>query len=365
MLNKLSNLRNWKQSSSRNVFFCLGADVGGSGIRVRLSNYFDENQIIDLGHFKAKSAQNIYDIIDNIDHLIGKINPNAECKGSAYAIAGLRKGNSVSLLNWNGPNENRTIHFEKINHRLNPTNHSLLLNDLEAGAYGVNYMAKNNKTDGYYRKLFGKRDSIIGEKNIAVMGLGSGLGAAVINFDKITKNPLVISSEMGYMLISSFPKQNEMFDKDKKIIDFASKHYYNGMESPGYEDIASGRGLTVIYQYVSGRTGIKAEEISEMAKKGEKDAFEAMKLHYIYYTRCAKQLSMGMKCDTVLMSLSNQVKNDWLIKMIADDMRKEFSNYTRPEWINDVSVFTQIKDCNFNLVGTSYMAHYAAKNKIF
>ena len=197
------------------------------------------------------------------------------------------------------------------------------------------------------------------------MGLGSVLWAAVINFDRITKKPLVISSEMGYMLVSLFPKKNDMFDQDKKIIDFASNHYYNGMESPGYEDIASGRGLTVTYQYISGRKDIKAEEISELAKQGDKDAFEAMKLNYIYYTRCAKQLSMGMRCDSILMSLSNQVKNRWLIEMIVSNMEKEFNNYTRPNWIENVSVFSQIEDYNFYLAGTSYMAHYAANNKIF
>jgi hypothetical protein len=59
------------------------------------------------------------------------------------------------------------------------------------------------------------------------------------------------------------------------------------------------------------------------------------------------------------MSLSNQVANRWLIQEIKDQMAAELNDTVWKERTASMSIFSQMKDCNFNILGTTYMAHRA------
>ncbi|KAH0786301.1 Glucokinase 1 [Histomonas meleagridis] len=354
----LAPMKAWKTDTK--IPFCLGADVGASGARFRFTNFFDPTKFIELNKIPLSSASDFYGAIDTIRKEIKDNLPEAICRGAAYAIAGLRGKGSVCLNNWMG--HDRTIYHSKINTFLSPINHSLIINDLEAGAYGIVSSSKQGNYSSYFKKLFGPENSslISTTANTAILGMGSGLGAALITNNKATNSPIVVSTEMGYLQIPTSGVNNQTHLLDDAIVRFASNHYYQGVYSPGFEDLASGRGLIVDYLFFGGKPNVDSTEISELAKGGDTSAKMAMKQHYLYFTRCAKQFAVTMKCGSILMALVNQVKNKWIIEEIAEEMEQEFKRYSRPELVNEVSLYTQIKECNFNLIGASYMAHLAA-----
>ena len=360
--NFLQPMKSWKTDST--IQFCLGADVGASGARFRFISFLDPTKFIELNKIPLSSASDFYGAIDTIASEIKDNFPEAICKGSAFAIAGLRSKDSVCLHNWMG--HDRTIYHSKINRFLNPVKHSLILNDLEAGAYGIVSSNKQGLCGPYFKKLFGPENSSIisTSANTAILGMGSGLGAAIITNNKTTNSPIVVSTEMGYLQVPSSSINNPTHRLDNSIVKFASDYYYQGMYSPAFEDLASGRGLVIDYLFFGGKSNVDSSEISELAKSGDASAKMAMKQHYIYFTRCAKQLAATMRCETVLMALVNQARNKWFVEEIAEDMEHEFKQYTRPELVNCVSLYTQVKEFNFNLLGTSYMANIVSNGEI-
>jgi len=363
----LAPIRGWKKNGQ--FGFCIGADIGASGIRFQLSNPSNMEDIINHPHIKASSAQNVYQALENLESSLNRVVPGAKCFGSAFAIAGLRIGTDVCPNNWPGPDSARTIKTSLFTKSLYPPNRSILLNDLEAGAYGLVAASNNGKIGSYFQQLWGKKGPVIADSRTAIMAMGCGLGTAIIVNNENMKIPAVLSTEAGYLQANSVLNNHQNQSVEKNLVQFMSDYYYNGFLMPGYEDFSSGRGLCVTYQYLSGNIASSvskncqanhpnAAEIAEMAKNGDRIAIESMKTHYLLFTRCAKAIATTMQCESVVMALSNQVSNNWFVNTIIEDMKKEFFDTTKPEWLNRTRVYSQKKDLNFNMIGTTYMAHY-------
>ena len=361
----LSQMNSWRLGDA--VRFCLGADVGGSGIRFCISNANDKNQKIEPGHVKVKSASEFHKAFDDLNEAIQSVSKGAKCVGSSIACAGLRKEDTVQVMNWQGPAENQTIRISKINHDLFPKGHSLVLNDLEAGAYGVISIGESGLANEYFQKLWGPKGGSLMSKyyHTAVMAMGSGLGSALIIKEPITKANVVMPTESGYLMSAARGVEHPLYSKEIGTLDFISDRYFNGQLYPPYEDLASGHGLVDDYDaLINGKSGFDAVKIVELAKKGDKNAKLAMKNHYIFFTRLAKQLAYSTNCRSIVMALSNQVANKWLIDEIMPDLEAEFKDTTAWKWIHEVSVYSQVKECNINMVGTTYVAHYRAQNQV-
>ncbi|OHS99605.1 Glucokinase 1 [Tritrichomonas foetus] len=362
---KLSPMKSWKVGDK--ISFCLGADVGGSGIRFCVTNFHDPRQKIEPGHMKTKNVHEFYKVISDFSKAIQSVAPGAECLGSSFACAGLRKGNTVQVMNWSGSAEDQTIKIPEIDRTLFPPNHSVMMNDLEAGAYGIVSLSEMKESDQYFTKLWGpKSGSIISDKgHTIVLAMGSGLGAALVHHDIWTNTTVVIPTETGFLLSSPRGIDHPTYKEDVGNINYVSDHYYQGKNAPCFEDLASGRGLVIDYDYLIGRpSGWTAIQIVEQAKKGDAKAKLAMKKHYIYFLRAAKQIAYGMNCKSVVMALSNQVANKWLIDEIHKSLEHEFKDTTAWKATQGISVFSQTKDINVNMIGTNYMAHFAARNKV-
>ena len=358
-------MHSWKTGGQ--VKFCLGADVGGSGIRFCVSNFNDSKQKIEPGHVKTKNVHEFYKAIDELDAAIQQTVPGAKCLGSSFACAGLRKGDTVQVMNWSGSAADQTIQIPKINKSLFPTKHSVMLNDLEAGAYGIVSLSQSNEADNYFTKLWGPKGGSVVAKNghTIVLAMGSGLGAALIHQDTWTNTSVVIPTETGFLLASPRGEEHKTYKEDVGNINYVSDHYYKGMHAPCFEDLASGRGLVIDYDYLVGKpTGVTAVDIVNRAKKGDVKAKMAMKNHYIYFLRAAKQVAYGMFCKSVVMALSNQVANKWLIEEVAKSMESEFKDTTAWKATQEISVYSQTTDVNVNMIGTNYMAHFAARNEV-
>jgi glucokinase len=332
--------------------YCLGVDVGGSGIRLRFSKFSDPFTTIDHPHIPAKSAPELIKVLSSIPSVL-----SVPCRGSAIAIAGLRQGDTVTVMNW--PASGRVVRFGDIPPALRPPKSSLFLNDLEACAYGILSAHESGTGLDYFDQIGGPPTSklISPNANTAVLAMGSGLGAAVIVRD-FNRNRVVVPTEMGWCLAGGIGPDHPDSRSESLLFTWASKAY-GGKFGPIYEDMASGHGLVSVYNFLNNReVGRDAGEIAEKAKKGEKTALQAMKLHYEYFTKCARAVAVALKCDSVAMALANQVSNKWLVQQIKEDLDKVLNNDLNVK----VGLFSQIQDYNFNLAGATYMAHRVARS---
>lgn len=362
-------IKSW--TNGRNPMFCLGCDVGGSGLRIRLSNYFNASEYIDVKHIKAQNTADALKSLNKLSGDIKKVASNAQCRGAAIAVAGPIKDNTVVFTNWPGKIENRTVSLSQLPRSLFPAGHSLFLNDLEAGAYGVIAAEEQGILSPLFEQMWPEiapRGKLISDTRTAVLAMGSGLGVALIVKTPIVPQPLVVPSELGHLQIPTVCFRHKEYLNEQQLIQFVSDHHYNGRQAPEFEDIASGRGLCLAYQFEYDRINqvkipldqIDAGEIAQLAQKGDKVARKALLYHYLYFMRAAKAVATTLSCDSVLMALDNQVKNDWFVRSAFDELREEFYHFIRPDWMKSIRVYTQTKTLNFNILGTDYMAHKIA-----
>jgi glucokinase len=348
-------LSKWSHSSPAG--FCLGVDVGGSGLRLRFSRASDPTDIVDHPHIPAQSAPELLKALSSVSSSLASAGINIPCKGASIAIAGLRAPDSVTVMNW--PEAGRVVRFDEVSAALRPF---VFLNDLEACAYGILSSHELGTGHEYFEKISGSPDAkLIAEHgNTAIMAMGTGLGAAMI-VRPPGQDPAVVATEMGWCLQPGPGLREKDAEFTKELFEWASKAAYDGRFGPVYEDLASGHGLVTIYDFLNKKEmGMQAAEIAAEAKKGEAKALRAMGLHYEYFTRCAKAMAVGLNCDSVVMALTNQVSNRWLVQKVRPSLANIFATGTKPK--PDVGVFGQMKDYNFNLAGASYMAHRLAQS---
>jgi glucokinase len=97
-------------------------------------------------------------------------------------------------------------------------------------------------------------------------------------------------------------------------------------------------------------------EIAEMSRNGDELAKEAVTLQHLYLVRAAKIASTALGCESILFALDNAVTNNYILHERSDRFKNEFYDFIRPEWMDPIRVFAQVKKLNFNLMGTAYVA---------
>jgi glucokinase len=264
-------------------------------------------------------------------------------------------------MNWPDCGESRTVDLARVT--ICPQTHIRLLNDLEASAYGIIYASRIGVTGEYFEQICGPADGPILSTtgNTAVMAVGSGLGAAVIVRERMTRKLIVVPTEMGWCLAPAVGRRHTNFEGADALFEWGS-HSYEGVLGPVYEDIVSGHGLVMNYSYLKNHPQeMDALAIVTKAQAGDLESLKAMSIYYRWYARCAQQLAIGFRCDSVLMALCHQVANRWLMQDLKVGLEKELNDTRRPDWTNDIRLFSQMKECNFNLLGASYIALQMAK----
>jgi glucokinase len=366
---KLQQLNNWKKNDDEMLTICLGVDIGGSGLRIRLSNALDSTNFVDLDHMKAKSTNDVHQILISLTNEIENRISKFVCVGAALAVAGPISHGRVVLTNWPGDAADRTIDVHELPQSLCPRDCTVLLNDLEAGAYGVVAASLGGSLGQVFEQMFtdvAPRGPIVSDHRTAVCAMGSGFGVALIVKSGMLTVPLVLPTECGHIQIPPNCDEHPDSGLEHDLLQHISNHYYNGTQQPEYEDIASGRGLPLVYQFfVERETGehitvesLDAGVIATKAKNGSDDVARlALLWHYKMFLRGAKAIATAMCCDSVVLALDNQVKNSWFVNEISEDLKDEFYHFIRPEWMKGIRVYAQKQLLNFNVIGTDYMAH--------
>ena len=103
----IQQIKEWKTGTTLPI--CLGCDVGGSGLRVRLSDFHDSSRYVDLGHAKAQTTADLLKVLLDLQAKIQQVEPTTVCLGAAIAVAGPIKNNQVILTNWQGPAEGLSL----------------------------------------------------------------------------------------------------------------------------------------------------------------------------------------------------------------------------------------------------------------
>jgi len=367
----LKPLTTWKKEE--NIKICVGIDIGGSGFRTRLSNFHDSSEYVDLAHIRAQGTAEIIESFTSLQVALLEMFPDFQCMGAALAVAGPIKDGVVILTNWPGDPSIRTLRVTDLPDKLFPHEKTLLLNDLEAGAYGIVAGNERKILTQYFEQMWPQvapRGEIVSKGRTAVLAMGSGLGVALIVHPSTVSQPLVLPTELGHLQIAADGKKFAQSEIEYQLIQHVSDYYYDGTHAPEYEDICSGRGLCLTYQFMKQKFDnekipiekIDAGNVAELARQGDKAARQALTWHYILFLRAAKAVATSLTCDSVVMALDNQVKNSWFVSAISDQLKDEFYHWIRPDWLTGIRVYTQKEVLNFNLLGTDYMAHRLAKS---
>jgi hypothetical protein len=166
---------------------------------------------------------------------------------------------------------------------------------------------------------------------------------------------------MGWCLAPGVGPAHPEFDAADGLFEWSARSY-GGRLRAIYEDMTSGYGLVRNYSYLKkSDQGVEAQQIVTQAIGGDRESREAVALYYRWYTRCAQQLAIGFRCDSVLMALSHQVANRSLIQQIKGELATTLNDHPRPDWTKEIRLFTQVKECNFNLFGAIATAREVAK----
>jgi glucokinase len=163
------------------------------------------------------------------------------------AVAGPIVHGRVVLTNWRGDVADRTIVVSELPQRLRPKDCTVLLNDLEAGAYGVLAASLQGSIGNVFEQMWpdvATRGPIVSDHGTAVCAMGSGFGVALIVKSGMLAVPLVLPTECGHIEVA--PNCDEHPEHD--LLQHISNYYYNGTQQPEYEDLGSGRGLPLVYQ---------------------------------------------------------------------------------------------------------------------
>jgi glucokinase len=277
----------------------------------------------------------------------------------------------VLLTNWTGDPALRTIAVSELPPRIFPPGATALLNDLEAGAYGVLSEGEKGRLEPLFTQLWAERAApgpILSKTRTAVLAMGSGYGVALIVQSPLLAQPLVLGTELGHLQVTQPLEKDPAFAAEKDLLQYVSDYHYGGVHMPEYEDIASGRGLRLAYAYaVKKATGedlpvdsLDAGAIAQKAQEGDPVAAEALLWHQKLFIRSAKTIATSLCCDSIVLALDNQVKNSWFVFKVSEQLKEEFYSWIRPAWLDGVRVYTQTQTLNFNILGTDYIAHRLA-----
>ncbi len=243
-----------RESQIQDIFMSIvmGLDIGGTNSRAAIARV--ENGALtphpDFPTFineKVASKKELREFIRSLmDNLKGADHPI----GMVVALAGPVAHQEVTMTNWQEP-ENITI--EEFIEWGSPANRITMVNDMEAGCYGLVKHLREDKTASIHFEALKGHDTssqgILGGNRVFIAP-GTGLGATGII--EMKKYPKGEKEGPGYPLI--YPIAAELQHTPMPILCethriIATWLQRNGhIAHPSWDDFVSGRGLVHAYQ---------------------------------------------------------------------------------------------------------------------
>jgi glucokinase len=203
--------------------------------------------------------------------------------------------------------------------------------------------------------------------------MGTGLGVGFL-FSKTSRNPQsrsfhIIATEGGHAIASVPATACPYHDDDLSLLRYASEKLYAGAHGIEWEDVCSGRGLVLTYNWVCERAGVPAKDWSahqisqaSMAEGAERDAHaaKAMLFHYRFLFMAIQQLAIITQCSGVILAGDNQYNNHKFVVENLDVLRKTFEHHPHSKWLENTTIYLPKGIQNINIHGALHVAHTLA-----
>jgi glucokinase len=237
-----------------------------------------------------------------------------------------------------------------------------IMNDFQMIGYGINMLNPKNNDDLFLVKPgWGESSASIATK--AILGAGTGLGKSILVYDEHFDAHIPIPSEGGH---EDFPMQNEF---EIKLATFIKK-LRNIKQPLSYEEVLSGRGIEVIYQFLRNTQQFKVskytEEIDATTDKAplisnykEKDETckETFRLFTRFYGRCAKNFVLDSLARGGLYIAGGIASKNKEIFMTKDFINEFVNAHQRSEVLKKIPVYI-IVNYDVSLYGACFAAMY-------
>jgi len=363
----LETLKTWVKE---NKVFVFGIDIGATNTRIGVTH---------LGQAAADYIILCTLVADDVSKLAAAIAVvGAQLPAPALAC-GIDAAGPVSedkttvvITNW-PESHDRTIDILKLDERVCPRGKTILLNDLEACCYGISALSIAEQLDRYFELLEDPKKPVptrLQPRKHLVMAMGTGLGVGVLLDTPETKKTnqfTVLPMEIGHTIITHFGETHKNYASDEKFLLWLGKKVYNGVHSPEFEDICSGRGLAWAYEFLTGGKVCAPKDIAQGAMKVDKEAENAMLLHYRFLLRVAQNTCVGVQTKGVILCGDNQVLNHAFVRAHAADLIEEFMHHPKQNgpaghhWLESIPIFIQKASVNANMIGCICVADSAAR----
>lgn len=254
----------------------VAVDVGASHTRVRVGT-----REVPGGDTSVDMVQSIRSV-DALLGLLGEVRQGIDGDGPVHLSAGvagpLVEGGAREITNWFGP---RRVSAETI--RALGFDRILLMNDLEAAAYGLASLLDSPRRPGALDSL--DEVSVPEGGNRVLVMPGSGLGSAAIVDLGVGRKPRwhVVPSEAAHAAASGQ-------EHDPLLHALTEER----LRPPTWEECVSGPGLETLWR-LSGEGGAPppARDIARLAREGDLRARAALDQYYHFAARFSQTLALA------------------------------------------------------------------------
>jgi len=348
--------------------FVLGIDIGATNTRIGVATR--DQAAADYIILCTLVADDVSKLAEAIAVVGSKLPVPAAACGIDAAGPVSEDKNTVVITNW-PESHDRTIDIRKLDERVCPRGATALLNDLEACCHGISALSAANQLGSFFELLDDPAKPVpthLEQRKHLVMAMGTGLGVGVLLETKNATNDFtVLPMEIGHTIITHFGEKQKNHDSDEKFLSWLGKKVYDGVHSPEFEDICSGRGLAWAYEFLTNGTVAEPKDVAQGAMKGDKNAENAMLLHYRFLLRVAQNTCVGLQTKGVILCGDNQVHNHAFVRAHAAELMEEFMYHPKQNgpaghrWLEGIPIFIQKVSVNANMIGCVCVADVVAR----
>ncbi|RNF05401.1 glucokinase 1 [Trypanosoma rangeli] len=237
-----------------------------------------------------------------------------------------------------------------------PPGRSAILNDLEAGGFGVLAVSDARAFPEYFELMWKgshwhvceqrAAGSVLGRGRCVVLAPGTGLGSSLIYYNPMDQEYIVIPLELGSQTLTM-----------RDDIGYIQTLKGELKRLPNFENMVSGAGLEFHYrQAVGGRKPPRSSpQIAKLAIEGDADACKALEKFNEYLMRVGSEASMAFVPLTIVIVGDNAVNNKFFYENSENlkKMHREALNHEmeRFGFQSRVTYLRQKKFLNLNLLG--------------
>eukprot|EP00755_Sulcionema_specki_P006448 Sspe_Gene.35504::Locus_17196_Transcript_2_2_Confidence_0.500_Length_1338::g.35504::m.35504/K00845/glk; glucokinase len=353
--------------SGRRTKVLCAIDIGGTNARVAFvafhSGPFTMPESAPVVQIKRRIKSKRV-LLDFLKSVAGAVSDCVEVVGAAFAGPGPRDATATRIgpfSNYEG--DDRVIHSKDIPPTLFPPARSCIMNDLEAGSYGIVSLSIGGEMDKCFTTMWPSASSPSSPSPIKIdldkgpcliLAAGTGLGTGLV-YRGAGGAPVVMPLEFGH---ASVVEEEE----DRDFYRFAKSRVGRGMRPLEYDDVCGGRGVGFAYEFVTGGDKCPPEEISARALRGDEKAVQAYWHHYKALTNLASNLTMGFQLGTVIIAGDNARHNQRILAGLTPRLRTYHLSHTteRMGFMSRPTFLRQIGQHNLNLQGCFFSAHSLA-----